>query len=74
MTFENPSEDPQVRCDLLAPSTLIALEDFARWLPTRTFLPMAPAICGLAMSGANCITIAESPVICTSTLSPLPLV
>ena len=45
----------------------------ARWLPTRTSLPIAPAIAGLFSTVANCITIAESPVICTSTLSPLAL-
>jgi hypothetical protein len=28
-TFEDPSEDPQVRCDLLAPSTLVVLEEEA---------------------------------------------
>ena len=28
-TFENPSEDPQARCALLAPSTLAALEEEA---------------------------------------------
>ena len=37
-------------------------------------LPMAPAIAGLFSTVANCITMAESPVICTSTLSPLALV
>lgn len=28
-TFEDPTADPQVRCDLLAPTTLVALEDEA---------------------------------------------
>jgi hypothetical protein len=28
-TFEDPGEDPQVRCDLLAPTTLVALEEEA---------------------------------------------
>jgi hypothetical protein len=28
-TFEDPSVDPQTRCDLLAPSTLVALEEEA---------------------------------------------
>ena len=39
----------------------------------HTILPMAPAICGLASNVANCVIIALSPVICTSTRSPLAL-
>jgi hypothetical protein len=43
-TFEDPSADPQARCDLLAPSTLVALEE-------ETSAPCEEAIEALPLEG-----------------------